>query len=116
MTIYFIRHGESEANERNQFAGRQDSPLTHSGKAQARRSGRAIAREGLIFDEIHVSPLQRARFTAQKIAEISGNTAATVHVSDALLERHFSFLQGRHKSLWKKILRYQRHNELLHSS
>ena len=116
MPIYFIRHGKSEANERNQFAGRQDSPLTHLGKAQARQAGHAIVRKGLIFDEIHVSPLQRARFTAQKIAEISGNPAAPVHISEALVERHFGFLQGRNKSLWKKVLGYHQYDELLHSS
>jgi ribonuclease H / adenosylcobalamin/alpha-ribazole phosphatase len=115
MPLYFIRHGESEANERNQFAGRQDSPLTRLGSEQAEQAGRAIARKGLVFDEIHVSPLQRARFTAQKIAEVSGNTVATIHVSDALLERHFGLLQGRNKSLWKKVLGYRRYDELLHS-
>jgi broad specificity phosphatase PhoE len=116
MPLYFIRHGESEANERNQFAGRQDSPLTRLGGEQAEQAGRAIIRKGLVFDEIHVSPLKRARITAQKIAEVSGNTAATIHVSNALLERHFGFLQGRNKSLWKKVLGYRRYDEMLHSS
>jgi broad specificity phosphatase PhoE len=115
MPIYFLRHGESEANERNQFAGHQDSPLTHLGIEQARQAGHVIARKRLVFDEIHVSPLQRARFTAQIIAEASGNTAATIYVSDALLERHFGLLQGRNKSLWKKILGHRRYDEMLHS-
>jgi hypothetical protein len=113
MPLYFIRHGESEANERNQFAGRQDSPLTHLGGEQAEQAGRAIIRKGLVFDEIHVSPLKRARFTAQKIAEVSGNTAAKMYISDALLERHFGFLQGRNKSLWKKVLGYRRYDAML---
>ncbi len=115
MPIYFLRHGESEANERNQFAGHQDSPLTRLGIEQAKQAGRAIAHKHLVFDEIHVSPLQRARFTTQIIAEVSRNTAATIHMSDALLERHFGFLQGRNKSLWKKILGYRRYDEILHS-
>ena len=115
MPLYFIRHGESEANARNQFAGRQDSPLTRLGVEQAAQAGRAIARKGLVFDEIHVSPLQRARFTAQQIAEVSGNTAAAIHVSGALLERHFGLLQGRNKSLWKKVLGYRHYDEMLHS-
>jgi broad specificity phosphatase PhoE len=115
MPIYFLRHGESEANERNEFAGHQDSPLTRLGIEQARQAGRAIARKRLVFDEIHVSPLQRARFTAQIISEGSGNTAATIHVSDALLERHFGFLQGQNKSLWKKILGHRRYHDMLHS-
>jgi ribonuclease H / adenosylcobalamin/alpha-ribazole phosphatase len=116
MPIYFIRHGESEANERNQFAGHQDSPLTRLGIEQAKQAGRAIARKRLVFAEIHVSPLQRARFTAQEIAKVSGNTTATIHISDALLERHFGFLQGRNKSLCKKVLGYRRYDEMLHSS
>jgi ribonuclease H / adenosylcobalamin/alpha-ribazole phosphatase len=116
MPLYFIRHGESEANERNQFAGRQDSPLTHLGGEQAEQAGRAIIRKGLVFDEIHVSPLMRAHFTAQKIAEVSGNMTAKMYVSDALLERHFGFLQGRNKSLWKKVLGYRRYDAMLHSS
>src|SRR5215469_607697 len=115
MPLYFIRHGESEANERNQFAGHQDSPLTRLGVEQAKQAGRAIARKGLVFDEMHVSPLQRARFTAQQIAEVSGNTTATIHVSEALLERHFGLLQGRNKSLWKKVLGYRHYDEMLHS-
>lgn len=49
MPLYFIRHGESEANERNQFAGRQDSPLTRLGGEQAEQAGRAIIRKGLVF-------------------------------------------------------------------
>ncbi len=115
MPLYFIRHGESEANERNQFAGHQDSPLTRLGIEQAKRAGRAIARNGLVFNEIHVSPLQRARLTAQTIAEVSGNTTATVQVSAALLERHFGLLQGRNKSLLKKVLGYRRYDEMLHA-
>ena len=115
MPLYFIRHGESEANERNLFAGHQDSPLTLLGIEQAKQAGRAIARKGLRFDEMHVSPLQRARFTAQQIAETSGNTAATIHVSEALLERHFGLLQGRNKSLCKKVLGYRHYDEMLHS-
>lgn len=115
VSIYFIRHGEFEANERNQFAGRLDSPLTRLGFEQAKQAGRAIARKHLVFDEIHVSTLQRARITAQTIAEVSRNTAATVHSSDALLERDFGFLQGHNKSLWKKILGYRRYDEMLHS-
>ncbi len=116
MPIYFIRHGESEANERNLFTGHLDSPLTRLGIEQAKQAGRAIARKRLVFDEIHVSPLQRARFTAQKIAEVSVNTAATLHVSDALLERHLGLFQGGNKSLWKKVLGYRRYDEMLHSS
>ena len=28
MTLYFVRHGESLANEQNYFAGSKNSPLT----------------------------------------------------------------------------------------
>lgn len=35
--IYFVRHGESEANVEKKFAGqKEDSPLTELGREQAK--------------------------------------------------------------------------------
>lgn len=39
--IYFIRHGESEANERKVFAGQKDdSILTEKGREQAKATAK----------------------------------------------------------------------------
>lgn len=60
MDIYFLRHGESQANADYVFAT-PDSPLTEKGIAQAREAARTF--HGT-FDRIIASPLLRTRQTA----------------------------------------------------
>jgi probable phosphoglycerate mutase len=46
ITIYFCRHGETEANVKKQFQGRTaDSSLTEKGREQARALGTILKRE-----------------------------------------------------------------------
>ena len=66
VTIYFVRHGESEANAARRFAGRTDSPLTERGREQANAVAEALAK--VHFDRIVSSPLSRCRDTALAIA------------------------------------------------
>ena len=71
--IYFIRHGESEANLKHVFAGQKDnSPLTEKGREQARAEGQKIKELGLKINRIISSPLTRAFNTAKIVAEIIG--------------------------------------------
>jgi len=71
IMLYFVRHGESEANREGVFAGqRNDSPLTLRGREQARLAGRAIITRGISIDRIIASPLLRARETAKIIARV----------------------------------------------
>ena len=66
VTIYFVRHGESEANAARRFAGRTDSPLTERGREQATAVADVLAK--VHFDRIVSSPLSRCRDTALVIA------------------------------------------------
>lgn len=71
--IYFIRHGESEANLRHVFAGQKDdSSLTEKGVEQAKAEGLKIKEMGLTFSKIISSPLVRAFDTAKIVSEIIG--------------------------------------------
>lgn len=71
--IYFIRHGESEANLKHVFAGQKDnSPLTEKGIGQAKAEGLKIKEMGLNINKIISSPLIRAFHTAKIVAEIIG--------------------------------------------
>ena len=65
-TLYFVRHGESEANAAHIFAGQTDSPLTARGRDQAKVVARALA--PVRFDRIVASALSRTRDTAAAIA------------------------------------------------
>ena len=67
ITLYFARHGETEANRQKRFSGRMDTPLTDKGRSQARAVGEILKREvgprpPLAFVS---SPLQRARTTME---------------------------------------------------
>ncbi len=68
--IYFIRHGQSEANLKHFFAGqRDDCALTEKGKDQAQSEAKRILELGLRFDKIISSPLIRARDTANIVVK-----------------------------------------------
>jgi 2,3-bisphosphoglycerate-dependent phosphoglycerate mutase len=66
-TIVFLRHGESVGNLENRFQGQADYPLTEKGRAQAQALAERWQAEGVTFDLCLVSPLLRARQTAEII-------------------------------------------------
>jgi uncharacterized phosphatase len=91
--LYFARHGESEANFKQLFAGRWDIPLTDLGRLQARQAG-SLAK-GLKIDCIVSSPLIRAQETAEIIASEIGYPANKIIYSDLFMERDYGDLQGQ---------------------
>jgi len=75
LTLYFCRHGETEANVAKRFQGRTiDTPLTTVGHEQAVAVAHMLKREaGDVFALAYVtSPLQRARATMEIIRETVG--------------------------------------------
>ena len=65
VTLYFARHGQTQANLEKRFSGKKDTPLTARGLAQAASVGAILLRElgprpGLAFVS---SPLARAQAT-----------------------------------------------------
>lgn len=68
-TIYIIRHGESEANERDLFLGHGDLELTQRGISQARMAADYLNTHVGRPDAIYASDLKRAYRTAQATAE-----------------------------------------------
>jgi len=65
-TLYFVRHGESEANAAHRFSGRSDSPLTVRGHEQALAVAEAL--RDIRVDRIIATPLSRSLDTALVIA------------------------------------------------
>ena len=67
VTLYFARHGQTEANLAKRFSGEKDTPLTALGRQQAEEIGLVLKRElgakpALAFVS---SPLARARTTME---------------------------------------------------
>lgn len=69
MTIFLVRHGETEWNRIGRYQGWLDSPLTPRGIAQAEAIGRRLATlPEAASATIVASPLDRAQHTAAIIA------------------------------------------------
>ena len=85
-----LRHGATELSAERRFAGRGDIALTKEGIKQARLAARKLAAAPGV-DVILTSPLQRARRTAEAVAEATG---APLIVDDDLIEADFGEWQG----------------------
>lgn len=68
--LYLIRHGESEANKIDAFAGQSRFDLTEQGRAQAQRVAEYLV--SVHADAIYASDLPRAYHTAIPTAERKG--------------------------------------------
>lgn len=77
-TLYLCRHGDTAWSPYRRFAGRTDIPLTEEGERNALQLGRRL--KTVSFTKVVVSPLSRARRTAQlagyeEVAEIDSRLA-----------------------------------------
>ncbi len=88
VTIYLVRHGDTEWSPARRLAGRTDLPLTAIGEANAVKLVPRLARH--TYDRVYVSPLSRARRTA----ELAGFAARAVP-DDRLLEMSFGSYEGK---------------------
>ena len=73
VEVLALRHGQSEWNAEGRWQGQADPPLTSLGEQQALFAAQQLLDSGEFFDTIASSDLQRARRTAEIIAEIVGN-------------------------------------------
>jgi len=91
-TLYFVRHGQSEANAAGITAGcRIDAPLTDQGKLEAQLAGEQLV--GMAIDTIISSPMVRAHQTAKIIATGIGYSRP-IHTDKLLVERDFGDVTG----------------------
>lgn len=69
VTIYFVRHGQTDWNAEKRFQGHRDIPLNDAGRAQAARNGAALAEviDGWAGFDFVSSPLSRASETMEII-------------------------------------------------
>ncbi len=68
--FYLVRHGETELNRTDCFRGAVDADLNELGRRQAADAARALAGEKI--DAVLSSPMKRAWYTAERIAEAHG--------------------------------------------
>jgi broad specificity phosphatase PhoE len=93
-TLYFVRHGQSEANAARLVAGQLDSPLTPLGHEQAETAADQAKSHGLRFDVIVSSTLSRSVTTARIIADRLNYPYDEIIYTDDLRERHCGDFEG----------------------
>lgn len=95
MKLYLVRHGQTDWNTGEVKAqGQTDIPLNSTGVAQAEALRDKI--RGMEFDVCYVSPLSRARQTAEIITE----GKYELIFDDLLMERYFGELEGTSPKTW----------------
>jgi broad specificity phosphatase PhoE len=97
VTIYFIRHGETDWNAQARYQGQVDIPLNEIGRAQAKRNGealRAIVRDPAAFDFV-ASPLGRTVETMSIVRAALGLGMEGVRFDDRLREMNYGHWEGQ---------------------
>ena len=67
--FYLIRHGQTDWNVEHKLQGQKDIPMNDEGIRQMNDLADKLAETGLTFDLIISSPLDRAKTSAEIIAE-----------------------------------------------
>jgi broad specificity phosphatase PhoE len=105
ITLYFVRHGETDWNRAQRYQGRRDIPLNATGQSQAQRNGRTLAEilggEGGALDFV-ASPLARATQTMEIIRQELGLAAPEYRTDERLCEIHYGHWEGE---LWSELPR-----------
>lgn len=100
VTLYFIRHGETDWNRERRYQGQTDIPLNERGVAQAERNGKALRpylaeRNGRQFQS---SPLSRAIATMRIVRRTLGLEPDAFAIEPALREVSYGHWEGQLQS------------------
>jgi probable phosphoglycerate mutase len=86
---HLLRHGKTEHTPERRYSGRNDLPLSATGRAEAEAA--AVRVKELGIDVVVASPLRRTRETAEVVA---GALGLPVELDDDLVELDFGDLEG----------------------
>src|SRR5262245_13500620 len=103
LTLYFVRHGETDWNLAQRYQGQRDIPLNATGRSQATSNGRTLARvlggEAARIDYV-ASPLMRARETMELMRRQLDLPAHDYRTDARLREIHYGHWEGR---IWHEL-------------
>ncbi|MGI9521039.1 MAG: histidine phosphatase family protein [Hyphomicrobiaceae bacterium] len=105
ITIYFIRHGQTEWNRTRRIQGQIDTYLNHTGRQQATRNGAVLKsmRSQVADMDFFASPLTRCRETMEIVRDTLGLPTKEYETDDRLKEIHFGTWQGQY---WTDIVNH----------
>src|SRR5262245_34256008 len=96
VTIYFVRHGETDWNAHSRYQGQADVEMNAKGRAQAQRNGEALRPllPQIAQADFVASPLQRARRTMEIMRAAMGLDPHDYALDERLKELHYGHWQG----------------------
>jgi broad specificity phosphatase PhoE len=96
VTLYLIRHGETDWNREQRYQGQADIPLNETGRAQAQRNGDVLRQlmPGLAAADFVASPLSRARETMEIMRSALGLVPSGFRTDVELMELHYGHWEG----------------------
>ncbi|GLJ45125.1 hypothetical protein SUGI_0949940 [Cryptomeria japonica] len=100
VEVYLIHHAESTMDEKPDLIGGRcpSAILTPNGKRQARALAVFLNSQGLRFDEVYSSPLERAKHTALFVCQEMDILEEKIQCSDGLIEMSQGQWEGCHFS------------------
>lgn len=105
LTLYFIRHGETDWNAQLRYQGQTDVPLNAKGRGQARRNGEVLKEQIKDFSHLDFvsSPLRRTRDTMEIMRESLALDPKGYRVDHRLIELSYGIWEGHLLSDLTKI-------------
>src|SRR5262245_9139048 len=98
LTLYYVRHGETDWNLAQRYQGRRDIPINATGRAQARQHGlklaAVLATRAAALDYV-ASPLNRARETMEILRAELGLAPGGYRTDARLLEIDYGSWEGQ---------------------
>lgn len=90
MKIWITRHGQTNLNKAKLMQGRTDEPLNARGREQANKAHERL--DGIVFDAVYASPLDRAIETASIIGGVNRDQ---VIIDERIIETDFGRYEKR---------------------
>ncbi len=103
VTVYYLRHGETDWNATQRYQGQRDIPLNAKGRAQAARNGvrlRALLGTRAAELDYVASPLSRASETMRIARQQMGLDPDAFRRDDRLKEQCYGHWEGQ---LWREL-------------
>lgn len=97
--LVLLRHGQSQWNLENRFAGFHDIDVTEAGAAEALKAGQLLKNKAIKFEQVFTSTLKRANRTAEIALKEAGqdHLIPSMIYHDDLRERDYGELTGQNK-------------------
>lgn len=96
ITLYLIRHGETDWNRESRYQGQRDIPLNETGLAQARRHGEVLKEilPSVVGFDFVSSPLQRAVETMRLTRSALGLDPNDFRIAPEISELSYGHWEG----------------------